>query len=278
MLDSVKQSVSKLAQLIRNVAASSVIMVHGAGISVAAGIPDFRTPGTGLYSKVDSLGLPNPEAIFDIAFFRRNPWPFYSISDDLLPGAHRPTSAHFFSKLLEDKNKLLRVYTQNIDGLEALAGVNEEKLVEAHGHSRRAHCSNCHREVDISFVVTSLKKHRPVKCSCGGWIKPDIVFYGEDLPQRFFTLSDEDFPKCKLMVIMGTSLQVQPFSSVVDWVSQDIPRFLLNKEPAGDFAHGNTSPNDCFIKGDCQEIIRAVIDDLKWTDDLLKLEANCDIK
>lgn len=71
------------------------------------------------------------------------------------------------------------------------------------------------------------------KCSCSGIIKPDIVFFGENLPARFFTTAINDFPKADLLVIVGTSLVVQPFASMVHEVSDDIPRLLINLEPVG---------------------------------------------
>ncbi len=98
----------------------SHFLCSGAGISVSCGIPDFRSPGTGLYRQLEKYNLPYPEAIFDIDFFRRDPKPFYTLAKSMYPGNHLPSKTHFFIRLLETKKLLLRNWTQNIDGLERL--------------------------------------------------------------------------------------------------------------------------------------------------------------
>lgn len=102
--------------------ARNVIVLLGAGASVNAGIPDFRTPGTGLYSQLSKYNLPYPEAIFDLHYFIKNPKPFQDFILEIWPTGlkYKPTITHYFVKLLDSKNKLKRCYTQNIDSLRVL--------------------------------------------------------------------------------------------------------------------------------------------------------------
>jgi NAD-dependent histone deacetylase SIR2 len=105
----------------------------GAGISTSAGIPDFRSPETGLYANLARLNLPYAEAVFDISYFRDNPEPFYALAQELYPGTYRPTITHSFINLLYKKGLLLKLFTQNIDCLEREAGVPDDMIIEAHG-------------------------------------------------------------------------------------------------------------------------------------------------
>ena len=130
----------QIAQAIADAPPRSVIVMVGAGASVSAGIPDFRTPGTGLYDNLQKYNLPYAEAVFDISYFRKNPSPFYTLCAEMWPGDRfEPTAAHRFFKALHDHEKLLRVFTQNIDSLESQAGLPADKIVAAHGNFDKAH-------------------------------------------------------------------------------------------------------------------------------------------
>ena len=126
-------SLQQVADYIRRGKAKKIVLMVGAGISVSAGIPDFRSPGSGLYENLEKYNLPSPEAMFQIEFFRENPFPFYDLARNLFPSNFLPTPMHFFIKLLQNKGILKRCYSQNIDTLERQAGVSGELLVEAHG-------------------------------------------------------------------------------------------------------------------------------------------------
>ncbi|KAJ9436555.1 NAD-dependent protein deacetylase Sirt2 [Diplonema papillatum] len=136
----------------------NVVVMVGAGISVAAGIPDFRTQGTGLYFQLEKFNLPEPEAIFSLNYFRAKPHAFYRFAEELWPGTYKPTKVHRFMRLLQDQGVLRRVYTQNIDGLERQAGVEPRLLVEAHGHMASAHCVDCHAAFPASYVKNKLEQ------------------------------------------------------------------------------------------------------------------------
>eukprot|EP00879_Flechtneria_rotunda_P004889 GHRR01005163.1.p1 GENE.GHRR01005163.1~~GHRR01005163.1.p1 ORF type:complete len:451 (+),score=183.15 GHRR01005163.1:273-1625(+) len=224
-----------IAQYILSGKARSIVVMAGAGISVSSGIPDFRSPGTGLYSQLQRFNLPWPEAVFDIRFFRHNPKPFYLLAKELFPGGYMPTPAHYFIKLLYDKGLLLTAFTQNIDGLEQLAGLPADRVVPAHGSFDGARCIECSRACSMYAVQQAVFDNEVAICnSCGGLVKPDVVFFGEPLPARFHRRRLADLPQADLLIVMGTSLVVQPFAGMIGAVPDSIPRLLINMSRVGE--------------------------------------------
>eukprot|EP00586_Coscinodiscus_wailesii_P006463 CAMPEP_0172488218 /NCGR_PEP_ID=MMETSP1066-20121228/17651_1 /TAXON_ID=671091 /ORGANISM="Coscinodiscus wailesii, Strain CCMP2513" /LENGTH=243 /DNA_ID=CAMNT_0013255309 /DNA_START=24 /DNA_END=752 /DNA_ORIENTATION=+ len=180
-----------IARLIREGTCNNILVLSGAGVSVSAGIPDFRTPGTGLYDNLQKYNLPFAEAVFDLDFYQDNPKPFVALAPEIWPGVakHSPTLTHSFLRLLSDKNLLLRNYTQNIDGLEVIAGVDPNRVVECHGHFRTAKCTNCGKTYSGDKCREEICAGVVPRCPrCEGYVKPDIVFFGEGLPRRFGSL------------------------------------------------------------------------------------------
>ena len=274
--------------------AKNIIVMAGAGISVSAGIPDFRTPGTGLYDNLQKYDLPDPQAIFDIDYFRANPRPFYMLAKELFPGRFCPTPTHYFLRLLEEKGRLLRVFTQNIDSLETIAGLDPSRVIAAHGNFDSAKCIETGKTVDMAEVREAIltgeegpRGWRALTERHGGLVKPDIVFFGESLPKRFFMRVRTDFPECDLLIVMGTSLAVHPFAALVDMVDETVPRLLINRERVGvyppemrrmlalmgrtdqgfDFDE-ETRWRDAAFLGDCDTGVRALAQALGWEADL----------
>uniref|UniRef100_A0A8D0ABV1 NAD-dependent protein deacetylase n=1 Tax=Sander lucioperca TaxID=283035 RepID=A0A8D0ABV1_SANLU len=207
-----------VARYIKSGKCKNIICMVGAGISTSAGIPDFRSPGTGLYANLRKYDLPYPEAIFQIDYFKKHPEPFFALAKELYPGQFKPTICHYFMKLLKDKGHLRRCYTQNIDTLERVAGLEGEDLIEAHGTFYTSHCVSfcCRKEYNLDWMKDKIFSDDIPRCDkCNSLVKPDIVFFGENLPVRFFTSMKMDFPCCDLLIVMGTSLQVQPFAGQV---------------------------------------------------------------
>ena len=271
-------SVETLADRLARSEFTNIVALVGAGASCSAGIPDFRTPGTGLYDRLGKHDLPMPEAVFDLGYYTQvTPVPFVEVCRSIWPGQDNgpePTPAHRFLKLLDEKHLLRRVYTQNIDGLESLAGIPDGKLVECHGHFRSASCVSCREPAPIGEVrATILGDHRAPTCrSCGGLVKPDIVFFGEELPDRFGELVHTDTAACDLLLVFGTSLLVMPVAGIPSWVDRDCPRVLFNREPAGSIgtsgaAAAATRP-DLFLRGDCDDTVRTVCGLAGWAEDL----------
>ncbi|XP_053693459.1 NAD-dependent protein deacetylase Sirt2-like [Sabethes cyaneus] len=222
----------------RNGGFKKIVTMVGAGISTSAGIPDFRSPDTGLYNNLLKYNLPYPQAIFELEYFYQNPKPFFQLAKELYPGTFKPTPSHYFVKLLEEKGLLIRHYTQNIDTLERIAGISADKLVEAHGTFFTNHCLQCKAAYTLEFVKDKIFSDEIPTCACGGVIKPDIVFFGEGLPERFHVLPHKDFAECDLLIIMGTSLTVQPFASLVEYVGDDCVRLLINRDKVGGGGYG----------------------------------------
>ena len=128
------------------------------------------------------LKLDRPEDVFDIRFFRSNPYPFYALAKELYPGKHRPTITHSFVRLLETKGLLGTCFTQNIDTLERRAGISKEKLVEAHGSFASQSCIDCKTPFDAAEIRRLIQEEKIPRCNrCKGLVKPEIVFFGESV-------------------------------------------------------------------------------------------------
>ncbi|KXN82421.1 NAD-dependent protein deacetylase hst2-1 [Leucoagaricus sp. SymC.cos] len=257
-----------LAKYIQSNKCKNIVLMLGAGVSTSAGIPDFRSPKTGLYSNLAQLNLPHPEAVFEIGFFRKNPVPFYTLAQELYPGKFRPTPAHSFIRLLHDKELLLKCFTQNIDTLERRAGVPDAKIIEAHGSFAAQRCIDCLAPYDDFLIKVHIKEKTIPRCEgCRGLVKPDIVFFGESLPPEFI----ESIPllqQADLLIVMGTSLTVYPFARLATLVNNDCPRVLVNLERVGDFA---SRPDDVLLLGKCDDMIRELCQELGWEDELDRL-------
>ncbi|CCW70223.1 unnamed protein product [Phytomonas sp. Hart1] len=225
-----------LANYIQRHDIRKILCLVGAGASVQAGIPDFRSPKTGIYAKLGKYRLNDPTEAFSLALLREDPSIFFSIVTemDLWPGSHRPTAVHHFLRLLADEGRLLRCCTQNIDGLEGAAGLAEGLLVEAHGTFHTATCIDCRQEYDTAQLRCANAGVLIWRCTaCGSIVKPDVVFFGESLPERFFDVFSSDTKEADLVIIIGTSLQVRPFALLPMGVRSSVPRVIFNLERVG---------------------------------------------
>lgn len=200
--------VARLAELIA--AARSVVALTGAGISVPSGIPDFRSPGTGLWEKVDPMEVAHIEA------FRRDParfWGFYGPRFATL-GAKQPNGAHRALVELERAGFLDAVITQNVDMLHRRAGTRE--LVEVHGSIARAVCVSCGSAVTSEEVVArrGADARGVPHCECGDALKPDVVLFGELLPAEAIERAQELCAEADVLLCVGSSLEVHPVAGL----------------------------------------------------------------
>lgn len=269
------KDINTLAELLKASHFKKIAVMVGAGISVSAGIPDFRSKG-GLYETLKAKGHPKPEIVFDLGTFRKNPSLFYTVGGELDTSDKEPTLTHYFLKLLEDKGILMNVFSQNIDSLEVKAGLSSDKLVQAHGHFNSSHCIECDKEGDIEVLFDHLKKQTVYYCeSCSNPIKPDVVFFGEQLPDDFGSKA-ATLPQADLLIIIGTSLVVYPFASLVNMVRKGIPRIYINKhiEQVGNFSPKKSDIPDIAFESESDSFLRELCNLCGWSEDLDKLLKN----
>ncbi|KAK4614192.1 NAD-dependent protein deacetylase hst2-1 [Fulvia fulva] len=264
------RTIEAVAEYIRSGKADKIVVMTGAGISTSAGIPDFRSPETGLYANLARLDLPYAEAVFDISYFREKPEPFYTLAHELYPGKYRPTITHSFIRLLQDKGLLLKLFTQNIDCLEREAGVHDDKIIEAHGSFARQSCIECKQPYPEDEIREHISNKTIPRChNCDGLVKPEIVFFGEQLPAAFFENRDKP-AEANLAIVIGSSLTVQPFASLPQMARDGTPRLLLNREWVGGI--GGRSDDVCIL-GDCDDGVRKLAKELGWLEELEALWA-----
>jgi NAD-dependent deacetylase len=201
-------SVDRLASLIRD--ADSVVALTGAGISVPSGIPDFRSPGTGLWEKVD------PMEVAHISVFRRDPERFWNFYGDRFAalGAKEPNPAHAALVALERQGLLDAVITQNIDMLHRKAGT--EDLIEVHGSIASSSCLACRAsyELDVARSRVASSEDGVPYCDCGEPLKPDVVLFGEMLPEEAMERAFGLAARADLMLCVGSSLEVYPVAGL----------------------------------------------------------------
>jgi NAD-dependent deacetylase len=198
---------ARLAELIAE--SSCTVALTGAGISVPSGIPDFRSPGTGLWTKVDPMKVAHIDA------FHHDPkafWDYYRPRFQML-GDKRPNPAHDALAELERRGLLEAVITQNVDRLHRAAG--SERVVEVHGSIATSSCTICHATFELADVPDLFGEEGVAECSCCcGLVKPDVVLFGELLPERAMTEAQELASRAELMLCVGSSLEVYPVAGL----------------------------------------------------------------
>jgi NAD-dependent deacetylase len=201
------ERVARLAELIRS--SSCTVALTGAGISVPSGIPDFRSPGTGLWEKVD------PMEVAHIEVFRRDPkrfWSYYRPRFGMLEGK-QPNRAHQVLTELEKWGMLEAVITQNIDRLHRKAG--SRRVIEVHGTIETCSCINCATSYQLDRVQQLFDGEGVARCSgCDGPVKPDVVLFGELLPEAAMEDAYHLAGQADLLLCIGSSLEVYPVASL----------------------------------------------------------------
>jgi NAD-dependent deacetylase len=243
--------VEELADLIRS--SSRTVALTGAGISVPSGIPDFRTPGEGIWSKVDPMKVATIDAFHrDTRAF----WDFYRPRFDLL-GDKVPNPAHRALAELEGRGLLEAVITQNIDRLHSAAGSRE--LIEVHGSIATSSCTSCGCTWPLERVAELFDEDGIATCTgCLGKVKPDVVLFGEMLPVTAIDRARELAESAELMLCIGSSLEVFPVAG--------LPELTLARGGRVAIVTIGPTPYDgeaaIRLEGDVAEVLPAVLDAL----------------
>jgi NAD-dependent deacetylase len=226
-----KAELAQAAELLRR--AGLVAVLSGAGASKESGIPTFREAQTGLWARYDPGQLATPAA------FRTDPqlvWDWYEYRRDLVRGA-RPNPGHHAVAELERWVSQVVVLTQNVDGLHQAAGSTD--VVELHGNILRTKCaSDCRSDptvIDLASLPAEEQEASPPCCPhCGDYLRPDVVWFGEDLPMSAIGRAYQVSAACDAMVVVGTSGVVYP-AAILPAVARDAgtPVIEVNPEPSG---------------------------------------------
>lgn len=198
-------------------ASRCTVLLTGAGVSTGSGIPDFRTPGRGMWQFVD------PFDVASIWGFREDPERFYSWIRPLAMKIRnaRPNPAHVAFARLQQAGLIATIITQNIDDLHQQAGASG--VLHVHGRTGTATCPKCgHREAGEAFWAPFLAQGELPRCpNCGTVMKPDVVLFGEELPHETLMAAQQAALRCDVMLVAGTSLEVMP--------AADLPRLARRR-------------------------------------------------
>lgn len=319
----------------------NIVVLTGAGISTSLGVPDFRSKD-GVYGLLEGSPYDDPQDLFHIDNFKTNPEIFFKQARKIFPrmqglvpsegakdlskspeqaGVPKYSTTHAFLAMLQAKNKLLTNYTQNIDGLETVAGVSSSKLIHCHGSLSTASCMSCGKQV-------SAKKYMPVVhagglpvCKCSmveepkqkqkqsmlprgrsgkkkrkryeyedtdseddrpqtfikGLLKPDMTFFGEQLSNSYAPRLKTDRTQIDLLVIVGTSLKVNPVNEIPLKIPPMVPQIWISKERC----QREGVKVDIELLGECDLIIEelcrragwsSALNQLKWTPEKAELK------
>ena len=245
MTVAVSARAERLAELLRD--ADCAVVLTGAGVSVPSGIPDFRSPGTGLWENVDPMEVAHIDA------WRRDPdrfWSFYRARFASLVDKE-PNEAHLALAELERRGLVRGVITQNVDRLHHRAG--SERVIEVHGSIEYSVCMECRGKVSLARVLES--EGTPECPSCVTPLKPDVVLFGEILPDRAMSEAQALALEADLMVCVGSSLEVYPVAGLPAMTHGGGGRIALVTQGPTPY----DSDAEVKLAGDVVEELRAVL-------------------
>jgi NAD-dependent deacetylase len=244
-----RESLEQAANLIRE--HRGFYALTGAGMSTESGIPDFRTPGKGIWEKVDPIATSSVEAL------NNNPRLFYEVGFARFAGITmaEPNPGHYALAELEKFGLLKGLVTQNIDGLHLRAG--SKKVWEVHGHLRTAYCLGCKRRFPFEELVqqVELKRIPPMCDYCFHMLRPEVTLFGDPMPATFFEAWETLEINCALMLVAGSSLVVYPVADLLRLAKKLI---IINLEPTN-----YDSKADLVIRAKCGETLTDLLELLR---------------
>mgnify|MGYP001816594516 FL=1 len=247
--------INSAARLI--LSAKDGVVLTGAGISTPSGIPDFRTPGSGVWSRF------NPMEVASLSAFRAQPEKFFAWLHPLAKKMFEalPNPAHYALAFLEKAGYLQAVITQNIDGLHQRAG--SEQVLELHGSMETLTCIGCYRKYPAgNYISRYIDQEIPPRCpDCDQILKPDVILYEEQLPKVTWLKAQKACRECSVIIVVGSSLEVTPSATLpLSALEKNAKLIIINQ--------GQTyldTQADVRIEGDVAEVLpllsKAVLDD-----------------
>jgi len=205
-----QEKIKAFADMVKE--SKKTLALTGAGISTESGIPDYRSPGTGLWEKFD------PIKAASLSSLRKDPAEFYAMNLERWTayGEVEPNASHLVLARLEKMGYLVGTITQNIDSLHRKAGA--QRVWEVHGHLRTCRCMECGCGYDFSVITEQVRsgKNPPLCEKCNGVLRPDVVLFGDHMSEDFFNAC-QVLSGCQLLIVAGSSLTVHPVASLPEF-------------------------------------------------------------
>ena len=242
------RKIRKASELIKN--SDKTMVLTGAGISTESGIPDFRSPGTGLWENTDPMEVLSTTVLYNEPerFYKEG----FNILLDMMDAS--PNKGHNILAEMESLGFIDGIITQNIDNLHHKAG--SDYILEVHGNTREGSCMNCGHTVDINILTEKVNNNEiPPKCdNCGGILRPDVILFGDMLPDAF-NIAFREVENSDLLIAIGSSLMVAPVNYLPQIANKLI---IINK--------GYTvmdSFAEVKIEGGAGDVLEAILDELE---------------
>ncbi len=247
---STQDAIQFAGELLRK--ARHAIVLTGAGMSTPSGIPDFRSEGTGLWSRDEPL------EVASLSTFRTHPEKFYNWFRPLAAQifSARPNPAHLALAELEQSGRLNAIATQNIDMLHQKAG--SANVIEMHGTLATLSCTQCFHKMDaLPYLKPFVEEGILPACPrCGAVLKPDVILFGEQLPQKEWFHAQRASRACDLMIVAGSSLEVMPVASLpMQAIDRGAHLLIVNNSPTYLDVRA-----DAVLQGDVVDIIPAIVE------------------